>query len=205
MKPQFPHIGGWLYDHEFLALSQLAKGKKVLEIGAFQGRSTVALAQSAEHIVSIDHFAGDEFTGTVGGSTLTREQTIEAYARNTAPYKDKITVIISDMYKIMPLLNPKDFDLLFYDADHTAAAAKFFCDWSLGAKEDAIIALHDYKPGDPVWQPSVDVMDDWHSETGRLAKLVGSLFITVNTPIPNGQLLGTEEYPDENQLLNANL
>jgi predicted O-methyltransferase YrrM len=205
MKPQFPEIGGWLYDHEFLALSQLARGKRVLEIGAFQGRSTVALAQSAEHIVSIDHFSGDEFTGNLGGNTLNREQVIENYARNTKPYKDKITVMISDMYKAIPLLDPKDFDLLFYDADHTAEAAKFFCDWALDARPDAIVALHDYKPGDPVWQPSVDVMDEWHTASGRMAKVIGSLFIAVNEQIPYGQHLGTEAYPDENQLLDANV
>lgn len=205
MKPQFPDIGGFLADNEFLALSQLARGKRVLEIGAFQGRSTVALAQSAEHIVSIDHFAGDEFTGAVGGSTMDREDMVENYARNIEPYKDKITVVISDMYKAIPLLNPKDFDLLFYDADHTAEAAKFFCDWALDARPDAIVALHDYKPGDPVWQPSVDVMDEWHTKSGRMAKLIGSLFIAVNQQIPHGQHLGTEEYPDENQLLNANV
>jgi hypothetical protein len=158
MKPQLPEIDGWLHDHEVLALSQLARGKRVLEIGALREKSTVALSENAEHIVSIDQ---------------------------------------SKMNEKVSSLNPKDFDLLFYDADNTPQDIKFFCDWALNARHDAIVVMHDYKPDDPVWKPFVDVMDKWHTDSGRMAKLIGSLFIAVNSRIPHGQHLGTENYPEK--------
>lgn len=204
MEPQFRKISGWLRGDEFLALKQLAKGKVVLEIGAFQGKSTVAFAQDAEHIVTIDHFGGDEFTEMMGVE-LSRETIVEAFARNTKPYMDKITVMVSDMYKAIPFLNPKDFDVLFYDAGHTAEDAKFFCDWALDARDDATIAIHDYKPNEEVWKPSAVVMDEYKIQTGRSTMLVGSLFIATHEPIPHADLLGTEKYPDENIMLNANV
>jgi predicted O-methyltransferase YrrM len=204
MKPQFPEISGWLYDHEFLALKQLAQGKTVLEIGAFQGRSTVAFAQGAKYIVTVDHFGGDEFTEMVG-SQLSRETVIEAFARNTKPYMNKITCVVSDMYKALPFLNPRDYDVIFYDAGHTAEDAKFFCDWALDARDDTTIALHDYKPNEEVWQPSAVVMDEYKIQTGRSTMLVGSLFIATHEPIPHSNLLGTEDHPYENLMLDANL
>jgi hypothetical protein len=159
MKPQFTgKADRQLDDHEFLALSQLARGIRVLQIGNLQGRLTDALAQNAEHIISIDQ---------------------------------------SKMNEEVSLLNPKDFDLLFYDADDTVQDIQFFCDWALNVRHDAIVVIHDYKPGDPIWQPSVDVMDKWHTDSGRMAKLIGSLFIAVNQQIPYGQHLGTENYPEK--------
>ena len=61
MTELFPHVHGWLFDNEFRMLSKLAEGKRVLEIGCFQGRSTVALAQTAKSVVSVDYFHGDEW------------------------------------------------------------------------------------------------------------------------------------------------
>src|SRR5262249_28176496 len=47
-------VPGWLSYAEGRALWELARGKRVLELGRFHGRSTVVLAQSAREVVSVD-------------------------------------------------------------------------------------------------------------------------------------------------------
>ena len=96
-------------------------------------------------------------------------------------------------------------DVLFYDAGHTAEDAKYFCDWALDARDDATIAIHDYKPNEEVWKPSAVVMDEYKIQTGRSTMLVGSLFIATHEPIPYADLLGTEDHPYENIMLDANV
>src|SRR4029077_11328726 len=61
---------GWLTSAEAAALAEIAAGKTVLEIGAWLGRSTVALARSARLVVSVDHHHGPPYDGN--GSTLQR-------------------------------------------------------------------------------------------------------------------------------------
>lgn len=53
----FPHdVEGWLDVEEGRQLAELARGKQVLEIGSYCGRSTVCLARTAEHVTAVDFF-----------------------------------------------------------------------------------------------------------------------------------------------------
>ena len=47
-------VPGWLSYAEGRSLWELARDRRVLELGRFHGRSTVALAQSAREVVSVD-------------------------------------------------------------------------------------------------------------------------------------------------------
>ena len=189
MTELFPHVHGWLFDNEFRMLSKLAEGKRVLEIGCFQGRSTVALAQTAKSVVSVDYFHGDDYTASVGhvDTPAVRKQVMNAWMENTSHVEEKCSLFMGDMYNVLPLLTPSDFDFIFYDADHTGAACQFFFNWidEKGLPDDVVVSLHDYKPGqDPKWQDSCDVMDRWHSTTDRIAAVVGSLISFTTTPFP---------------------
>tara|TARA_R110002020_G_scaffold12409_6_gene45500 strand:- start:7704 stop:8300 length:597 start_codon:yes stop_codon:yes gene_type:complete len=194
MTNHYPHVHGWLFDNEFEMLRELARGKRVLEIGCFQGRSTVALAETAEHVFSVDYFHGDDYTASVGhiDSPEVRKKVMRAWVDNTEPFEEKCSLMMGDMHDILPLLKPHDFDVIFYDADHTKEAVGFFFEWvdSHHLPDETIITLHDYKPGQgPKWQEGCDVMDAWHTKSKRLGKLVGSLLTFSTKPLGMSQFM----------------
>ena len=49
---------GWLSEIEAACLAELATDQLVLEVGAYAGRSTVAMARTAHHVLSLDHHRG---------------------------------------------------------------------------------------------------------------------------------------------------
>jgi protein-L-isoaspartate O-methyltransferase len=52
------------------ALAEMARGKRVLEVGSYCGLSTVCMARTAKHVVSVDPHDGRgtaESRGTPGG------------------------------------------------------------------------------------------------------------------------------------------
>ena len=178
MTKPFPEVIGWLRDDEFLSLQRLATGKRVLEIGCYQGRSTVAMATTAEHVFTIDSFAGDDFTEAEGG--ISKDVCRDAFLRNTKQFEN-VSLLEFDMYDMLKNLLPSNFDFIFYDAGHSADDTKFFLDWVQSAPDDTIIALHDYKPdGEPKWHESAVVMMDFHRRTGRKFIVIGSLLILYN-------------------------
>ncbi len=178
MSIPIPEVAGWLFDNESLALQRLATGKRVLEIGCYQGRSTVAMATTAKHVFTMDSFEGDDFTKAEG--SITKEVCKDAFLRNTKQF-DNVSLLEFDMYDMLENLLPSNYDFIFYDAGHSADDTKFFLDWAESVPDDTIIALHDYKPeGEPKWHPSAVVMMDFHRRTGRQFILIGSLLILYN-------------------------
>src|SRR4029077_15222095 len=53
---RFP--SGWFTWEECDLLADWARDKLILELGVYLGRSTVAMARTARHVVSVDHFQG---------------------------------------------------------------------------------------------------------------------------------------------------
>jgi hypothetical protein len=53
-----PDIPGWLHHAEGKALAEMARGKRVLEVGSYCGLSTVCMARTAKHVVSVDPHDG---------------------------------------------------------------------------------------------------------------------------------------------------
>jgi protein-L-isoaspartate O-methyltransferase len=80
---------------ELERLADLAQEKTVLEVGAHLGLSTIALASTAEKVVSIDWHRGDEFTKGWGF-------TLGPYVNNLNRYGvlDKVSVVCADAMKI---------------------------------------------------------------------------------------------------------
>lgn len=99
---------GWLPENEAAELQRLAKGKTVLELGAWKGRSTVALSQVARYVVSVDRHQGIE---EVGG-----EDSLPDYLAAVRSLPN-VAIVVADFSGFCPLLCDY-FDLVFIDGDH---------------------------------------------------------------------------------------
>ncbi len=137
------HIGdvelpeGWLSQSEASALHDLAKGRNVLELGAFRGRSTVCMAMSAKSVTSVDWHQGDSDVELKRfGSSL------DDYRRNIAPYPN-VTPIVGRFEDEVPKLKGREFDLIFVDGAHNKESVIRDVGYALSFKP-AVIAVHDW-------------------------------------------------------------
>lgn len=155
-----PHsVLGWLSLDEGRALYELARGRNVLELGSFCGRSTICLAQSAAVVVAVDPHDGR--------ATPVKADTHRHFMSNLAAcgVSHKIAVVKGTRAEATELINSlAPFDLVFVDAAHDA--------WNVTAdlthaarllSPDGVIAAHDYRlatePGamaDPGVREAVD-------------------------------------------------
>lgn len=137
----FPHdILGWLLPEEGHALAELARGKRVLEIGSMCGLSTVCLARTAEHVTAVDYFDG---RGTsmkaVGGF---RSMFDESLARHNVT--DKV-IVCHPENDSLPLT---EYDLVFIDGAHDVDSVRSDIQRALSViAPGGLIAFHDYKIG----------------------------------------------------------
>ncbi|MBP3954180.1 class I SAM-dependent methyltransferase [Gemmata sp. G18] len=140
-------VPGWLSCAEGRALWELARDKRVLELGRFHGRSTVALAQSARAVVSVDvldpaHAAGWLERFGVSGN---------------------VTLLQSKFAEIDPRLGP--FDLIFVDGEHDEANVRADVELALSLlAPGGCLAFHDYP--DPSWPDVRRVVDAIAAERG---------------------------------------
>ncbi len=136
----FPYeIPGWLHPEEGKKLSELSRGKRVLEIGSYCGRSTVCIARTAKHVVTVDFFDGR--------STPEAHDTLPIFraAIERHGVKDKVTWLYPD--DEMP---EEKFDLAFIDGDHDYEAIKADLEKSLGVLADGgLLVFHDSKEPGP--------------------------------------------------------
>lgn len=120
-------------------LAELAEGDVVLELGAWQGFSTVCLAQSAEFVLSVDWHQGDEHAGH--GSTLV------PYLQNLQRYgligADRVAVHIGRFEHICSLLADRTFDGVFVDGLHDYASVRRDADQAKRLAREWV-AFHDY-------------------------------------------------------------
>lgn len=164
---------GWLTANEANELQRLATGKRVVEIGAWKGRSTVVLSEVAEHVISIDHFKGDDYAGRFS----VRNHYFESLDRFQC---QNVTTIIADSFEACKLIDSDivrngGIDLFFYDADHTKEATeqalKRAVDWNC-----PVIAIHDYSPAEH-FQGVRDAVNEFVKRSGYSFHLVDHLAI----------------------------
>ncbi len=129
---------GWLSIPEATRLAELARNKRVLELGAFKGRSTVALALTAEVVVSVDWHKGDKDTKANGAF----EPSLSEYTRNIRPYRNVIP-LVGRFEEIVPTLIANEFDLVFVDGQHDRHSVQRDMMFAL-AFNPKIIAVHDW-------------------------------------------------------------
>lgn len=132
-------VPGWLSFPEGEALWKLARGKSVLEIGSFCGRSTACLAQSAEHVTTVDPHDGR--TPPLCDS--------ESILRDTLAKREllhRVTIRKATFAEWRASANGDRFGLIFIDGNHEADAVADDIRRALPLlAEGGLLAFHDYR------------------------------------------------------------
>ena len=138
-------VPGWLTDNEGTTLQRLATGARVLEIGAYMGRSTCAMGKTAESVTSVDHHKGDAHTGPV--------DTFRDFLANleACGVVDKVNPIVAAIDEVNWSFTAGKFDLVFVDGAHDPVSVE----------RDTRIAMLAVRPG------GVIAWHDWNWETVR--------------------------------------
>jgi hypothetical protein len=129
-----PLIEGWLHYNEGATLAELARGRRVIEVGSYLGLSTVCLAREAKHVVAVDTFDGR--------GTPRPRPCLDAFLANLERYgvRDRVTPVNPDAD-----IPGGPFDLAFIDGAHDRASVE--ADVRLVLPRLApggLVAFHDY-------------------------------------------------------------
>ena len=138
---------GWLTDDEASELRLLATGKVVLEIGSWLGRSTLAMAETATKVFSIDHHRGDDGTTGFFRDKLRQEpvaDTLPEFRTNTSVFRN-IVPLVGDTGDLAAVLADGFADVVFVDGAHDAESVER--DVRLAKrclKDGGVLAMHDW-------------------------------------------------------------
>lgn len=146
-------VEGWLLREEGEALRKLARGKMVLEIGSYCGRSTICLAQEAMGVVSVDPHDGR--------ATPKPKDTYGEMQENLSRHGvvDRVRIVRSSSEDLAS--EPTHpFDLVFIDGAHDYSSVKRDIEVAIRhLKADGLIAFHDFREypaqHDGGWDPGV--------------------------------------------------
>lgn len=145
------------------------KELEVLEIGAFEGRSTVWICENilqnrGSYMTVIDTFQGSPEHEEMNVSTKNLKQKFE---ENTKAYKEKISVFVGRSQEILkdPGFDQQWYDLIYIDGSHMAQ----------DVLEDAMLSWRTLKHG------GIMVFDDYqwgggHSEDERPKKGIDAFY-----------------------------
>lgn len=168
---RFPgDVDGWLTYTEGRALFELAKCKRVLEIGAYCGRSTICLAQSATSVVSLDTWDGR--------GTPRPRNTYDEFVLNLSRY---------GIANVDTMTDGGHYDLVFIDGDHSYGAVREDIETACRMLSDGgIIALHDYRTRhgehDQGWDPGVtQAVDEMLASGATLLSRHGTIAVVKPT------------------------
>lgn len=130
-------IEGWLTEDEGIGLQKYCKGKKVLELGSYLGRSTVCISESNPlYLTSVDTFDGR--------ATTDIKPTLDSFKRNIEGIKNHEYFVMTtqEFFDTEVMLG---FDTIFVDADHSYGGCKSDCLNALGGylKKGGYLILHD--------------------------------------------------------------
>lgn len=147
----FPEdVGGWLSESEGQRLADLARGKRVLEIGSYMGRSTICMAQTAKSVTCIDPFDGR--------GTPEKVNTKPRFDTNLERYGiTNVTAHVGTTAEVAPQLSGQ-FDLVFIDGAHDYRSVNKDIYWAGKLlAPGGLLAFHDYRrPIDPEVTAAVD-------------------------------------------------
>lgn len=136
-------------DEEQRFLNDIAKGKKVLEIGTFDGGSAAAMLEAgAKEVTTVDIFDPERLT-----EEEDRQEHIDLYAgrpvnilsaRNNLKKYDNCNMLIGDSRNIVPNLQNEYFDVCFIDGNHSYSGVKAdYENCFIKLKWQGILAFHD--------------------------------------------------------------
>jgi predicted O-methyltransferase YrrM len=151
-------------EAEAEVLGGLATGRRVLELGAQYGFSTVLMAAVAESVVSIDWHKGDANAG-YQNSWLGFYENLQRYG-----VADRVIPIVGRCQDALPYLRDGAFELIFHDSSHDLRSVRD----DLGAARRLItsgyIAVHDYGRFDGLTRAC-------HATLGRPNQVIGTLAV----------------------------
>lgn len=136
-------IPGWLTAHEGYFLYSSVKSIQeltgvVVEIGSFQGKSTIFLAKASSHVVSIDPHEGH-----VSGGMLSPTYKAFVSHLSQAGVRKKVQDLVSTSQLAAKKWN-KPISYLFIDGLHDEAhASEDYELWSPFVVDEGIVAMHD--------------------------------------------------------------
>lgn len=137
----------------FSLTKNLKKNESIVEIGSFEGGSTVILSKSKNKVYAIDpHIHG----------------TLENFKKNTSKIKN-IIPIIEKSHEAVKKWN-KPIHLLWIDGDHSYKFAKMdFLLWEPFLTLGGIIAVHDTEDTESI-MPTTGLINKKHNGASRMAK-----------------------------------
>lgn len=146
-------VDGWLLTDEALLLQEVAKGARVLELGAWKGKSTLALASTAKHVVTVDTFRGDADTGEA--------DTLGEFLANVrrSGLHGRIEEVVSTIEAAAPEIRRRRFEVVYIDASHDAESVE----------RDTALAMEALLPGGTI------LWHDWDYESVRAGVLATGL------------------------------
>lgn len=150
-------VDGWMAANELIWLNEAAAGKVVIEVGAYKGRSTIALAERALKVYSLDNFNGSPEHPWY---YLTHPR--EAFLLNCADLLEagKVELIEGDFHDVLTKFPYSvQADMIFLDGDHKEASVRQDITDALPLlHRDGLLCGHDYGSRD---HPGVKkVVDD---------------------------------------------
>lgn len=159
-----PEVMTSLTEKESETLADLAVGKRVLEVGAAYGYSSLCMAPGASVVYSVDHHQHL-------ASLSLMEANLRAYG-----LADKVVMIVGSSRTVLPLLPNAYFDLVFIDGDHGSEGVRFDAEHAnLLVKPGGVIAFHDYNEASCVEvAPTLDAV---YNTRGWLRRLVDTLLL----------------------------
>ena len=131
--PPWQEIDGWLTEAEGICLQRYGKDKRCLEIGAYKGRSSVALAQVAREVISVDPFSAND----AGIAQENRKTTLIEYLFHISGYQN-IFPVIGYSHQILPLLKTRVIDMVFVDGK----IRLLYRDWETDRKSTHLNSSH---------------------------------------------------------------
>jgi predicted O-methyltransferase YrrM len=170
-------VRGWMTEAERQCLKRLAFGKRVLEIGSYEGLSTISMAQTARHVTAVDTFDGR--------ATPEPRDTLSTFVNNLnrAGLLPKLRILQGTAEEMLPMLaaDQELYDLIFIDSDHSYVAVKRHIELALPLLSfTGVIAFHDYDTDHP---GVIQAVDEFRGEM-RAHEQCNSLLALTALPEP---------------------
>lgn len=143
---------GWLSDAEADALADLARATVVLEVGAWLGRSTVAMARTAKLVISVDHHRGstehqaqaaERYTPGLHDAATGEDSTLRRFMANIKEL-DNIVPVIAPFEQCAPYIGGCGMAFIDGQHDHESVYRNAQDAWTMCLAYDAPLVFHDY-------------------------------------------------------------
>lgn len=163
-----------LTPDETAELRRLARGGTVLEVGSLLGYSTVALAQVAHRVDSVDPHEGYPADNP--------RPTLSTFIENLVRHNVRDTVCIHIGYdkQVLPYLRRGMYDLAFLDLTGLYGDT-YSCLWRVVPllRHRAALCVHDC--GHPDWPGAMAAVSDFAQNLGTVFRLVDRMAIFEQT------------------------